>query len=117
MPSELEQTALAIGERFGSVHAFCQANPGLNRTTVYQVLRGGYKGNVGVQLGRIRAALEDSGRTDPGLPGLDELETVIREAACRRCPIKDVHLCRRCAPTHLQQAQAVRAFLEARAGG
>lgn len=115
MLTEPEKLLAAIGQRFGTVHAFCAANPELNRTTVYAVLRGRYKGNAGRQLGRIRAALMAApadGAAD--LPGLVELEEVIREAACARCPVTRAGICKRCAPLHLQQAQAVLAFLERR---
>lgn len=115
--SELEKANQAILDRYGSVHAFCRAHPGLTRTTVYQVLRGAYGGNQEKQLGRIMAALESSTQGDKGLPSLPELESCIRDAACQRCPVVSGPLCKRCAPTHLLQAQAVLELLTRTLGG
>jgi hypothetical protein len=115
--TEIEKAAEAIRTRYGSPHAFCKAHPALNRTTVYQVLAGTYNGNIDKQLGRILAALEESANTAHGLPTLTELETCIRDAACPRCPLDTGPLCKRCAPTHLLQAQAVLRLLTQKLGG
>ncbi|MCB2186976.1 MAG: hypothetical protein KQJ78_11195 [Deltaproteobacteria bacterium] len=113
--SELDKVSAAIRQRYGSVYAFCRATPGLNRTTVYQVLAGKYQGDVGRQLGRIVEALERRPESETGsTPSLAELEQVIREAACSRCPAAPGGLCRHCAPGHLVQAEAVFRFLQAR---
>jgi hypothetical protein len=87
---------------------------GLNRTTVYQVLKGTYAGNDSRQLGRIQAALEESAAVTDDLPTLATIEECLREAACSRCPVENGPLCRRCAPGFLLQAQAVLALLESR---
>jgi hypothetical protein len=115
--SEVEKVAQAIKARYGSPHAFCEANPDLSRTTVYQILRGTYNGNLDKQLGRMVAALEQSQETPHGQPTLTELELCIRDAACQRCPVVGGPLCKRCAPTHLLQAQAVLQLLAQRLGG
>jgi hypothetical protein len=117
MVTELDKAAEAIKARYGSPHAFCKDHPSLNRTTVYQVLAGTYSGNTDKQLGRILAALEQSKETPQGLPTLTELETCIRDAACPRCPLDTGPICKRCAPTHLLQAQAVLRLLTQRMGG
>jgi hypothetical protein len=110
--TDREKLAAAVEQRFGTIHAFCLANPDLNRTTVYQVLKGTYAGNDSRQLGRIQAALEDTHAS--GLPTLGAIEECLREAACSRCPAENAPLCRRCAPVFLLQAQAVHALLESR---
>jgi hypothetical protein len=116
--TDREKLAAAIEQRFGTVHAFCLACQGLNRTTVYQVLKGTYAGNISRQLGRIQAALEDSAAASRGdLPTLGAIEECLREAACSRCPAENGPLCRRCAPGFLLQAQAVLALLESRSCG
>ena len=115
--TDREKLAAAIEQRFGTVHAFCLANPDLNRTTVYQVLKGTYAGNDSRQLGRIRAALEDTTAGGSDLPTLAAIEECLREAACSRCPAENAPLCRRCAPVFLLQAQAVHALLESRRDG
>ncbi len=117
MVTEIEKAAQAVAARYGTVHAFCRAHPDLNRTTVYQVLRGTYAGNTARQLGRIMAALEAAG-DDVDLPSLAEVEECIRQAACQRCPVdQGADLCKRCAPTHLLQAQAVLELLQIKRGG
>lgn len=117
MMTEREKAALAIKERYGSIHAFCVAHSELPRTTVYAVLGGSYGGDEGRQLGRIFATLDEStGGQAQDMPGLTELEEVIRDAACQRCPVPTAQ-CRRCAPQHLLMAQAVLALLENRAKG
>lgn len=117
MVTDLERAAEAIKGRYGSVHAFCQRHPDLNRTTVYQVLKGTYGGNLDRQLGRILAALDQAADSRPDLPGLAELEDVIRAVACQACPVVGpADLCKRCAPLHRLQAQAVRQLLESRGG-
>jgi len=114
MVSERDKAVHAIRARYGTTHAFCQAHPELNRTTVYQVLRGTYAGNTARQLGRIIAALENDAQGGD-LPSLTELEECIRQAACLRCPVdQGADLCKRCAPTHLLQAQAVLDLLRKR---
>ena len=112
--TEIDKTRVAVEQRYGSVHAFCRANKGLNRTTVYQVLNKTYSGNIGRQLGRIMAVLDGraAGFTARHLPSIKQLEETLRLAACERCPVEDAGLCRRCAPVHLLQAQAVRELLE-----
>ena len=112
--TDREKLAAAIEQRFGTVHAFCLANPDLNRTTVYQVLKGTYAGNDSRQLGRIRAALDETAAGQGNLPTLEAIEECLREAACGRCPAENALLCRRCAPGFLLQAQAVHALLESR---
>ena len=109
--TDREKLAAAIEQRFGTVHAFCLANPDLNRTTVYQVLKGTYAGNDSRQLGRIQAALEATAASQGDLPTLAAIEECLREAACSRCPVENGPLCRRCAPGFLLQAQAVHALL------
>ena len=116
MVSEIEKAAEAIKQRYGSPHAFCKATS-LNRTTVYQVLKGTYSGDVDKQLGRILTALEEPTENPQGLPGLTELESCIRDADCQRCPVMvSGPICKRCAPRHLLQAQAVRQLLTDRMG-
>jgi hypothetical protein len=117
MVSEIEKAKAAIMDRYGSPHAFCREHSSLNRTTVYQVLKGTYSGNIEKQLGRIMVELERSQETTNGLPSVTELELCIRDAACPRCPVVEGPLCKRCAPTHLLQAQAVRQLLTQRMGG
>ena len=117
MPTELEKARAAIIQRHGSVHAFCRLFPDLNRTTVYAVLRGRYAGNAGRQLARIIEALELSAteKESDHIPTTRQLEEILREAACSRCPLiksQPSGICVRCAPTHLVQAQAVRSYLE-----
>lgn len=116
MVTELEKVAEAIVQKHGTVHAFCAAHDELNRTTVYQVLNGSYKGNVGRQLARIKLVLNGSASGATSTPG--ELEEVIREAACSRCPLShEATICARCAPLFTQQAQAVWEHLRRRQGG
>ena len=117
MVTDREKLAAAVEQRFGTVHAFCLANPDLNRTTVYQVLKGTYAGNDSRQLGRIRAALEETATGRGNRPSLEAIEECLREAACNRCPADNAPLCRRCAPGFLAQAQAVHALLESRREG
>lgn len=71
--------AAAIRERHGTAHAFCRAHPELGRTTVYQLLRGRYPGNVNKQAGRVLAAL--AGQADEA----ERLAALLLRVACKRC--------------------------------
>lgn len=101
-----------IEARYGSVHRFCKACPGLGRSTVYQVLAGRYPGNAGRQLGRLREALGE----DPARRRAEAVYRAIKETACRRCAAaRNWQTCGRCDTLYREQAQAALAALEERA--
>lgn len=116
MVTEIEKVAAAVREQYPSIHAFCRAS-GLSRTVVYQVLGDRYQGNIGRQLTRINQALASQKQEATKLPSVAELEEIIRLAACKRCPVAgQAEICKKCAPTHLLQAQAVHDFLQGKLG-
>lgn len=70
-----------IEERFGTVHKFCQANPQLSRSTVYQVVNGTYPGNQRQHAAKIMDAVTNRQMDD-------KVFTAIKGAACSRCTSK-----------------------------
>lgn len=76
-----------IEERWKSVHRFCRLHPQLNRSTVYQVVRGSYGGDMDKQIKRIKDVLD----------GTDDEKRVfeaIKDRACARCNVNTA--CSRC---------------------
>jgi len=90
-----------IEERFGTVHRFCRLHPSLNRTTVYEVLKGTYSGNRERQQQRILDALNGSGEEQ-------RVMKTIKNTACARCNVKGE--CNRCDDLFRAQAKSVMAL-------
>ena len=90
----IEPEALAgeILARHTSIHAFCRAHDELCRTTVYQVLRGRYPGNMSKQAQRIADALgmADASRQERTS---EELLAVL----CSRCRARGKNKRKKCA--------------------
>ena len=114
----LEELRAAIRERHGTAHAFCRANPGLKRSTVYLVLSGKYPGNMERQAARVRAALE--GGTAPQAPRLpltaQEAREVLQGAKCAHCRRLDKRGCLECNTQTERMAQALEEYLLHREG-
>jgi hypothetical protein len=90
-----------IEKRWNTVHRFCRLHPQLNRSTVYQVVRGTYGGNMERQAKRIRDVLE-------GTDDETRVFEAIKERACARCNVNTV--CSRCDTTFRIAARAATEF-------
>jgi len=97
---ELAEARREINARFGSIYKFCKAT-GLNRATVWMVLKGAYPGNVERQAKRILVALGK-------LQGEEEtIYQAIRGVACKRCAVVNTARCNRCEGLFRAEAAAV----------
>lgn len=90
-----------IEERWITVHRFCRQHPQLNRSTVYQVVRGTYGGNMERQAKRIRDVLE-------GTDNETRVFEVIKAATCATCNVAGK--CNRCDRTFRIAAKAATEF-------
>jgi hypothetical protein len=97
---ELAEARREINARFGSIYKFCKAT-GLNRATVWMVLKGAYPGNVERQGGRILQAL---GKRREQVESIYE---AIRGVACGRCSVINTARCNRCEGLFRAEAAAV----------
>jgi hypothetical protein len=87
-----------IERQYVTVHRFCRRHQQLNRSTVYQVLRGNYPGNIEKQRERIMAALNGE---DQELRVYEALKAV----SCGRCSVTGS--CDRCKALFQEQTKAV----------
>ncbi len=88
-------------DRWTTVHRFCRLHPQLNRSTVYQVVRGSYGGDMARQEKRIWDVLN----------GTDEealVFEVIKGDACAHCNAPQP--CTRCDHTFRIAARAATRF-------
>lgn len=96
---EREKVTAEVLRRFGSIYAFCRV-AGLNRSTVWAVLKGKYYGNEERQGRRILQALGEQ------LGELEQIYHAIREVACGRCSVSNSS-CNRCERLFRDQADSV----------
>lgn len=115
MKDSLEQLTQDILSRYSSIHAFCKASEGLTRSTVYQVLKGAYPGNVSRQIEKIRQHL-GLAPTIVAKPIVtaNEAYGVLQEAKCGYCRKLDKRACAMCRTQTMREAEALEVYLKAR---
>jgi hypothetical protein len=114
--ARLDAARLAIRNKYGTLHAFCRANPELKRSTVYLVLSGKYPGNMEKQVEKVENTLTG----EAALPEqrciihAQEAYTVLQDAKCAYCRKLDKRACPECKTQTMREAQALEGYLCAR---